>query len=240
MSKFIIFADARSGSTSLSKLLDSSENVKLCMEPFHPDYSKWNPGEKNYNQSITSSEKMGKVLDEIFEKFNAMKVLSYQFPSNIYLAMLKRKDLKILFLRRKNNALGALSSLIAHQTSMWHKKDMDEKSYENLKPIDIPEMKKMVDYMNELNEKYESFLKKYRSNDYLPLLYENLYSENDESNRKTILEICEFLNISLPPENIIERYMKPSNSKQNQNNLYKQVPNYKQIQETFRDSFCIE
>src|SRR3989344_1983765 len=44
MSKFVIFATARSGSTSLAEVLGKSKDVKLCFEPFNADYPKWNPG----------------------------------------------------------------------------------------------------------------------------------------------------------------------------------------------------
>ncbi|MBD3280690.1 hypothetical protein GF389_04155, partial [Candidatus Dojkabacteria bacterium] len=45
MTKFAIFAHARSGSTSLAQVLAASPDVNMTIEPFHPDYSKWNPEE---------------------------------------------------------------------------------------------------------------------------------------------------------------------------------------------------
>lgn len=73
-SNFVIFANARSGSASLAKLLNKSPDVYLAMEPFHPKYSDWNPEERNYSKFIEDSQTMNKSLDELFSKYNAMKV----------------------------------------------------------------------------------------------------------------------------------------------------------------------
>lgn len=237
MSKFIIFANARSGSTSLAKLLDESPDVKLSLETFHPGYSKWNPGERDYSSYIKDSETMNESIDEIISKFTAMKVLAYQFPEDIYFTMLNRKDFKIVLLRRKNLAQMSLSALIAEQTSIYHKSEMDEEKYKNLKPINIEKMREMIEYVKETDETYLSYLKSNRKGEYLHLFYEDLYSDDMEKNREKITEICRFLEISLPPDSAIEKYMKPTNSKQNQNDIYKKVPNWKVIEKTFPGIF---
>lgn len=237
MTKFVIFANARSGSTSLARLLGESSDVKLCPEPFHPNFSKWKPGRKNYSEIIKDSETMNQALDEIFSKHTATKALIYQFSKSIYLTMLARKELKIVLLCRRNLAQAALSSLIAQQTSIWHKSDIDESVYDQLKPVKIVEIDKMADYFGEMNEFYAKFLKKNRKEDYMSILYEDLYSEDMEQNVQKISKICKFLGISLPPLRAIEKFMKPSKAKQNQNNLYKKVPNYREIEERFNSIF---
>jgi len=237
MSKFIIFANARSGSTSLAKLLDESPDVKLSLETFHPDYSKWNPGERDYSSYIKNPETMNIALDEIFNKFTAMKVLAYQFPEEIYFSMLGRKDIKIILLQRNNLAQMALSALIAEQTSIYHKYEVNEEKYKNLKPINIQKMREMIEYVGETDETYYSFLKNNREGEHVHLYYEDLYSENMDKNRGKIIQICKFLDVSVPPESAIEKWMKPSNSKQNQNNLYTKVPNWKEIKLVFPEIF---
>ncbi len=236
-SNFVIFANARSGSTSLAKLLNESVGVNLAMEPFHPNYSEWNPEERNYSEYIEDSETMNEALDELFDKYNAMKVLIYQFPPEIYLTMLKRQDLKILFLRRENLVKAAFSSLVAQQTNIWHKADLNEKAYEELGPIEAKKIEEIVEYVGGLNKGYEEFLRGNREGDYLPLVYEDLYSEDMRENRDMIAKICNFLKIELPPEDKIEEYMKPSKAKQNQDNLYAKIPNYEEIKREFNGAF---
>lgn len=58
-----------------------------------------------------------------------------------------------------------------------------------------------------------------------------------DKNRETITEICKFLDIEIPPEKEIQKYMKPSRAKQNQNNLYAKVPNYEEIRQRFPKAF---
>ena len=79
MNKFAIFAGARTGSTSLAKVLSESPDVKMEIEPFHEGFSKWNPKEKNYSELIKDPQTMNSALDELFSKYTAIKVLTYQF-----------------------------------------------------------------------------------------------------------------------------------------------------------------
>jgi LPS sulfotransferase NodH len=236
-SKFLILANARSGSTSLAKLLNESVDVNLCMEPFHPKYSLWNPGERNYLEYIRDENTLNKAVEEIYTHHNAMKVLVYQMPKKIYLSILARKEIKIIFLRRINLAQAALSSQIGEQTSIWHKEDMDEEKYNTLKPIEVPVLEEIVRFVSDKNMTYSDFLDKNRPSDHLDLFYENLYSEDSEKNLKTVTEICSFLNVQLPPKEAIDKWMKPTNSKQNQNDLYKKVPNLEEIETHFPGIF---
>lgn len=234
MSKFIIYASARTGSTSLAKVLAESPDVKMAIEPFHPNYTDWNPSERNYSDFITNPEKMNEAMDEIFSKVTAIKVLDYQFDEDIYKAMLSRKEFKVLFLRRKNVIRSSLSSLVAEQTSEYHKQD-DESIYDNLEPIDINKMKEMVDYVAEMNEGYAKFLEKNRKDGYMPLFYEELYSEDFETNKSTLSKICSFLEIKLPPDDAIREHMTPLKAKINYKNIYRKIPNIKDVEEKFGD-----
>lgn len=228
MSKFVIFASARTGSTSLAKVLEESKDVKLALEPFNPDYTKWNPKEKNYSKLIADAKSVNTVLDKIFASFSAIKTLDYQLAESANLTLLGRADLKVLFLTRKNRVEQTISDLVAHQTKSWHKPE-DKDIYKKLKPIDLTEMQKKLDYGKNLNSKYIKFLRQNRKGDHLSLVYEKLYSDELEENIKTIRKICKFLDISMPPNAAVEKYMTPSKMKINYRNIYKKIPNYKEI-----------
>ena len=75
MSKFIIFAHPRSGSTSLARVLGEIKGVKMCIEPFHPSFSIWYPMEKNYHKLINDAKSMKDALNEIFEKYMIMIII---------------------------------------------------------------------------------------------------------------------------------------------------------------------
>mgnify|MGYP001583562973 CR=1 FL=1 len=232
MNKFIIFATARTGSTSLARVLGESPDVKMAIEPFHDGFSKWNPEEKDYSKFIVDPKTMDEALDDLFSRYNAIKVLDYQLEPDIYYSMFKRKDFKILFLRRKNIAQSVLSNLVAEQTSEWHKQNNTE-IYINLKPIDLDKMAEMIEYITELNSKYAKFLEENKKGDYLQLYYEELYSDSLEQNTSNLKVICDFLDISLPSEDAIKKYMLPSEAKINYLDIYKNVPNYKEIEKRF-------
>ena len=232
MNKFIIFATARTGSTSLARVLGESPDVKMAIEPFHEGFSKWNPEEKDYSKFIVDSETMNEALDDLFSRYTAIKVLDYQLEPEIYYSMFKRKEFKILFLRRKNIAQSVLSNLVAEQTSEWHKQNNTE-IYKNLKPIDLDKMSEMIEYITSLNYKNAKYLDENKKGDYLSFYYEELYSDNLEQNIKTLKTICHFLDISLPPEEAIKKYMLPSEAKINYLDIYKNVPNYEAIQKRF-------
>lgn len=232
MNKFIIFATARTGSTSLARVLGESSDVKMAIEPFHEGFSKWNPEEKDYSKFIVDSKTLDEALDDLFSRYTAIKVLDYQLEPEIYYSMFKRKELKILFLRRKNIAQSVLSNLVAEQTSQWHKQDNTE-IYKDLKPIDLTKMSEMIDYVTAMNSENAKFLEENRKGDYLPLYYEELYSDSLEQNITNLKVICNFLEISLPPEEAVVKYMLPAEAKINYLDIYKNVPNYKEIEEKF-------
>jgi LPS sulfotransferase NodH len=231
MAKFVIFASARTGSTSLARVLGESRGVKMVFEPFSPDFTKWNPKEKAYSGLVTH-EKVDKLLDEIFGRFNAMKTLDYQLSEKDNFTLLNRKDLRILFLTRSNLIEQIISDLVAHQVQNWQRSE-NAGLYKKLKPIDLDEMRKKIDYVTQLNKTYFNFLKKNRPGDFLPLYYEKLYSEDVNKNTATISKICNFLGIPIPPKDAIEEYMTPSKAKINYGDHYKNLPNYKEIEKKF-------
>lgn len=230
MPKFIIFAHARSGSTSLANVLGASPDVSMAIEPFHEKYSVWNTSEPNYQEMIRDEASLHKVVDEIFSKYNAFKVLMYQLPTHLYLALLARKDLKVLFLKRTDYLAAAMSSLIAEQTGVWKKDDQKVQiDYSKLEPLNIDRLKEMIDYLGEQMDTFENFLEKERKGGYMKLTYEKLYSEDLEIDKLQIKKICKFLNISMPPEDIVQKYLKPSSAQLNYENIYQQIPNHDEI-----------
>lgn len=230
---FIIFANARSGSTSLAKTLESSPDVNLSMETFHPKYAQWNPEERDYSKSIKSEEDMREALKEISKKYNAMKVLKYQFTKRIYSAMLLEKGIKIVNLSRRNAFDAALSSLIAQQTNVWQKEDNVEQV--ELKEIPIYRIQEIVENYDEDNRNYTELLDEKKSNEHIDLVYEDIFSENNEKNIKLIQDITTFLEVSMPKEKVIAQYMKPSFASIESKKRYQNIPNWEQIEIEFKD-----
>jgi LPS sulfotransferase NodH len=231
--RFIIFANARSGSTSLAKTLASSPDVNLSMETFHPKYSEWNPDERDYSKTIKSEEDMKEALKEILKKYNAMKVLKYQFPKEIYSAMLLEEGIKIINLSRRNAFDAALSSLIAQQTNVWQKEDEGEDK--ELKEIPIYKIQEIVEHYDEDNRYYAELLDENKKGEHIDLVYEDIFSEDNEENIKLIQDITIFLEIRMPTKDVIAKYMIPSSASIESKKRYKDIPNWEEIEEEFKD-----
>ena len=230
LQKFIIFAHARSGSTTLANVLSHSKDVQISIEPFHPKYNSWNPEERNYFEFIKDTSTLDMALEELFRKYNGLKILNYQFEESIYLHLLEKKNIKIILLSRKRMIDAVISRMIAGQTSIWQKDDTKSFDvFDNLKPVDIDEAKELLDYLHELDEVYRNFLLKNRKADTLEVYYEELFFEDHLKNIEAIRKIVTFLGVEKPNDQVIKYLMLPSKSKKNQQNLYNKLPNIKEL-----------
>lgn len=236
MSKFAILAIARSGSTSLARLLGKCKDVHMAIEPFHPGYSSWNPNEPNYIDHIKDVDSLDKVVDELFKKHTAIKVLNYQIDTGLYKHLILRPGLKIVLLYRRNVVESVLSAEIAKQTNAWHKNELNEttkKAYTRLMPIDITLVQKHIQFISSQHSELLDFLKKNKAGNYIDLLYEKLYSEDLEHNTQTIAGICKFLDVAVPDKKYIDKYMRISSSKMNSRKQLEMIPNFREIRKAF-------
>ncbi len=67
-SRIILFAQTRSGSTSLYRVLQSHPHLNLALEPFHDRSAEYNPGQKNYVDLIHDVASLDRALDDLFAK----------------------------------------------------------------------------------------------------------------------------------------------------------------------------
>ena len=149
--------------------------------------------------------------------------------------MLSRPEYKIIFLRRKNLLDAAISNAVGHQTKKWHKHDYNSAPF-NLKPIKIKELKDWIAYVGGLGDTYQKFLEKNRNNDFMLIYYEDLYSEEFNKNKANLKNICDYLQIGLPKNEAIIKFMTPANTKINYQNVYKNIPNYDEVVKSFNKS----
>ena len=74
-----LFAHARSGSSSLLKILQSHAALRVVEEPFHEKFAQWNPGEPKYVDLITDVASLERQLDALFAVNDGIKVLGPHF-----------------------------------------------------------------------------------------------------------------------------------------------------------------
>jgi hypothetical protein len=235
-SSFIIFAHARSGSTSLAKALDLHSAVKIAIEPLHPNYGEWHPEERSYVQEIHDTGSLERVLTEIYSKYNGIKVLDYQLPEELYSHMLRDPTYKVIFLWRRNLLRAVVSGLIAEKTGVWQISDLNparRESFENLAPIPEAIISEKLKYGLHLRRFYSELISQKQEHSRLSLEYETLYTDDAAANRRTLEGVFTFLGLELSEGIDFGAHLDPRRAKIVRDESYGMVPNAESINRTF-------
>ncbi len=232
----VIFAHARSGSTTLCRVLQLHPLMNVALEPFWHGYAKENPDERNYVDFIEDVPSLEKALDDLFARYNGIKILSYQLPKKLYTHLLLSPDVRVLFLQRKNLLRAEVSGCIAEQTKVWQISDLNEQTrqtYRNLRPVSMGKFADRLEYAKELTGYYNSVIERRATGTYLKVCYENLYTGDLGKNRAAAREIFEFLGLELPTCDELDHHLDPRTSKINAPESYAMLPNANEINERF-------
>lgn len=232
----VIFAQARSGSTVLWRVLQLHPQLNLALEPFQPKYHIWKPDEPDYINLIVDIRTLEEQLAVLFSKYDGFKVLDYQLPEELYTHMLLRPDIKVIALRRRDILQQAVSGFIAGQTGIWQKRDLNgdvETACQGLKPIDLDELGSRIEYGLEARQFYSEVLAQKPPHMYMPLWYEDLYTSDVASNRESFRSIFHFLGLSMPDSEELNHLIDPRIEKINSPATYALLPNAKIIDEQF-------
>src|SRR5215475_483863 len=141
--KLVVVAHPRSGSNSLVEILDSHPELILLNEPFNENFSSWLPGNPDYRARITDVASLDQVVDGILADYSGFKVHTYQLETELLAHLLCRRDLYVVFLRRRNLLEAVVSNLIAEQTGLWAAWDRDrplEDYYTDLGPLSMEDV----------------------------------------------------------------------------------------------------
>lgn len=239
--KVIIFAHPRSGSTSLYNILNTHPDLNLALEPFHDSYGEWHPDEKNYIDYISDIPTLDAALEELFLKYNGMKILSYQLPEEIYKHLLNRSDCRVIFLWRANYLKSVVSVLIAEQTGIWQKSDLNTISgaYEQLEPLKIEGIdgiKNRIKGMREGIRYWDKIISEKPEKTYYKVTYEELYCGDPEQGLARVKDIFDFLGLKEPETDKFIRFLEPRNEQINTAETYLAVPNIREINSRFGNS----
>ncbi len=239
--KVIIFAHPRSGSTSLYKILNTHPDLNLALEPFHDRYGQWHPDERNYIDYINDIPSLDTALEELFRKYNGMKILSYQLPEEFYKRLLNRSDCKVIFLRRANYLKSVVSVLIAEQTHIWQKSDFNTVTgaYEHLEPLKtegIDGIESRITGMKEGIRYWDEIISKKPEDSYHKVTYEDLYCGGPEKGLARVKDIFDFLGLETPETDKFINFLKPRNEQINTAETYLSVPNIREIDSRFGNS----
>ena len=136
--KTVLFAHPRTGSSSLTNVLNLHPQLNLALDPFWHGYGAAYPDERNYVDDIDDIPSLERALQELFARYNGMMVHDYQLEEDVYDHLLLKPGIRVIFLQRRNLLRAEISSHIAEQTKVWGMNDMNEERreiYRNLAPI---------------------------------------------------------------------------------------------------------
>ncbi|MBU1683416.1 hypothetical protein KJ742_05725 [Patescibacteria group bacterium] len=242
--KYLIFAHGRSGSSTLVKIANLHPKIMLCHEPFNR--RKLDLRALKYKNITNRIEKTIATIDDIEEgfniinqKYNGFKHVIGQLKQDIEPHILTGRNYKVIFLQRRNLLQMVISSLIARKMQKWGggaERWRKKFKQHQFKPFDIELIQKRIQGISEKIKKYKQLLKD-NNIDFYNVYYEDLYGPDvsEEKKLQIINEIFEFWGVGklkkLKYIKQAKELLDPGKYKLNSEETYKQIPNYKEIEE---------
>ncbi|MDR9402987.1 MAG: tetratricopeptide repeat protein [Halothece sp. Uz-M2-17] len=254
-SHFMIFALARTGSSTLLKLLNAHPEINLKVEPFHQDLGI--PFQERYIHGFEKDLTLGfdptrsgksqhwiapyplPILDhivaEIHQNHNGIKHLDYSISFDQNLHLLVNAYDKVIFLNRKNQLKRIVSLYISLQAGYFQgsRDQLFQKTYH---PLDPEQLKGHMDWEEKRFERYRTILQKLGRNVF-ELYYEDLFDSKLTLTAKMekLNEIYRYLGLNqiteLDAKNKIETLLDPNTNKFNNESSYRLIPNIDEIAE---------
>lgn len=224
--KILLFASARSGSNSLTAILNQHPLISLMYEPFNEFRKEWAEDKISYKKDTKTIKDLDRALEEVHQSYNGLKTLSYQLPKDLTEHLLVKKGYTVVFLYRENHLKSVISRLIAVQTNIWttEQKEKQQEQPKTLASLDIKEMRKEIESLKNNLKDYLSILKEARI-PFIEVSYEELFTTQKEEQIKKIEEIFTFLGFEMP----IDWYLS-SKRKITDNKTYNLIPNIQEIE----------
>lgn len=238
MNKFIIFAHARSGSTTLARALKLHPNVTLLEEPFSFNRHQWPGKHIAYRQALTDKvDSLDKQLDLIFEEVIGFKHLQCQLSEEFNKHLLSNSG-NIIFLHRRNLLKAAISNQIAEQSRHWGQ-DRSIVLNTKFKPFSINKLENFISSRETWIKTYKEFIE---SNNipHIEVNYENIFGDNIDLRRRLseLENVAAFLGISLKhvKRKPLNALLEPK-TKLNNDSTYALIPNLEEINKIFESRY---
>ena len=239
-SRFLIFALARTGSTTLSRLLQCHPGIHCLGEPFNPVLY-----EGEYSRRATDRDSLDAVMAEIWGGYNAVKHVwhpaGWPFGDDGALNehMAAHGDYPVLLLTRRNALRRLVSLQISHQTNVWIL-DSEEarRKFEEfpLQSIEPSLLRAQLENEERVVARYKARLAE-TGKPFMHLNYEDLFGPSQPIERKLdrLKEILAFLGRApiTDPGAIrrASRLFDPSRWTINSERTYRRIPGIERIEE---------
>ena len=227
---FVIFAHARSGSTSFVKALERHPRIRILNEPFSETFRDWHPHHPAYGELVTDPASLDRYVPDMYAECNGVKVLSYQRPRELYEHLLRSPDRRVILMRRANLLQSVVSMMVSEQTDVWHAWDMQrpiEELYAELRPLDADDVRARMDVLADEIAFYDRVLDERDASDVLRLTYEDVYTGG--RGREFLDEATRFVGLDPVADDEADALLDPARTKLNSRESYGLVPNAQQL-----------
>lgn len=233
--RLVVVAHPRSGSNSLVEILDCHPELTLLDEPFNEDFSTWLPANPDYRARATDVTSLDRVVDGILADYSGFKVHTYQLEMELLAHLLGRRDLYVVFLRRRNLLETVVSNLIAEQTGLWAAWDREralEDYYTDLAPLSVEDVRGKLRWTRENLAEVAAILRARSDRLVLELCYEDLFL-GDWSTRWRLVESL-WSHLGLPPceKSWVGRFLENTSFRMGRSATYGRLPNLAEIEAT--------
>lgn len=220
--KFVIFGQARSGTTTLLDLIRAHPQIKAIIEPFNPSRGDWG---KTYVTDNKDLNQLKRALIGLDKEVDGFKHLIEQSSYEGNRLILDSTD-RIISIRRHNHLKTVLSNFICRQANHW-RHDKNRILNHNFVPIDMDKFKPALRRQKDKWDPYTSYLEK---DNVFSLTYESFYLGAPEEQLKTLQKIYTHLGLG-PIRNLkkVLELFEPANRQLNSPESYQRIPNIDQI-----------
>jgi hypothetical protein len=234
--KLVVVAHPRSGSNSLVEILDCHPELTVLDEPFNENFTAWLPGNPDYRAAVTDVTSLDRVVDGILADYSGFKVHSYQLDVELLAHLLCRRDLHVVFLRRRNLLEAAVSGLIAEQTGLWAAWDRDralEDYYANLAPLSVEDVREKLRHLAENLSEVAAILGARGDGRVLQLCYEDLFLGDPGTRRRLVESVWSHLGLTPCANPQVGRFLENDSFRMGKPATYGRLPNLAEIEAIF-------
>ena len=228
--RFVVFAHARSGSTSFVRALERHPRIRVLNEPFSETFKQWHPHHPDYNEAVTDASSLDDCMRDMYSECNGIKVLSYQRSRELYEHLLRSADHRVILMRRANLLQSVVSMMVSEQTDVWHAWDVErsiEQLYAELQPLDADDLRARIEVLADEIAFYDRVLEDRAPADVLQLTYEDVYLGG--RGREFLDEAVRFLDLDPVADEEADALLDPARTKLNSHESYAFVPNAREL-----------
>ena len=230
--RFVVFAHARSGSTSFARALERHPRIRVLNEPFSETFTKWNPKDREYHELVTDERSLDEQLEYIYGDVNGIKTLSYQLPTELNVHLVREPSRKVIVVRRANYLQSVVSMMMSEQTNVWHSWDVDgsvDGLYAKLQPLPTDDVRDRISVLADEVRFYGSILEERAPGDVMTITYEELYLAPAERRRAVLDEATRFLGVEPVADEKADALLDPTQTRLNSDATYALVPNAREL-----------